>query len=346
MCAAAIFAKAGVRIRRDGWDMSVATSGMKTSGQVREMQIRNAILIAGPTASGKSALALDIAERSGAAIVNTDSMQGYSILNVLTARPEPDDMARAPHHLYGHVHPSTAYSTGAWVRDVGLLAESGVLENRPVIFVGGTGLYFRALAEGISEMPEIPEAIRERWRNELKERGSAELHELLARKDPQVAARLKPGDGQRIARALEVLEASGRSILHWQARRGQPLIDRASARFFVIETNRPDLVARIDQRFDKMIERGALEEVKALDALDLDPMLPAMKAIGVPELRAAMTGKISFQEAITRAKAATRQYAKRQATWFRHQLGAEWKRLGSSEAAETMRRVYSNLAKP
>lgn len=297
--------------------------------------MKNAILIAGPTASGKSALALDLAERQGGIIVNTDSMQGYSVLDVLTARPGSTDLARAPHHLYGHVHPSVAYSTGAWLRDVTKLIEDrllaerpvGAFVERPVIFVGGTGLYFRALAEGISDMPEIPTAIRDRWRYELKEQGAERLHRILMREDSAVGMQLRPTDGQRIVRALEVLDASGRSIAEWQAARGRPLIDRDSARFLVIEPDRAELVGRIETRFDRMLDIGALDEVRELLALNLDPDLPAMKAIGVRELQAAMAGQSSFPEAIERAKIATRQYAKRQATWFRHQLGPEWRRL-------------------
>jgi tRNA dimethylallyltransferase len=314
----------------------VAISGMKHSGgQAGEGRVKNAILIAGPTASGKSALALDLAERRGGVIVNTDSMQGYSVLDVLTARPEAADLARAPHYLYGHVHPATAYSTGAWLRDVMKLIEDGTFSERPVIFVGGTGLYFRALAEGISEMPDIPQRVRDRWRYELKEQGAVKLHSLLLREDSAAAMMLKPTDSQRIVRALEVLDASGRSILEWQAERGQPLIDRESARFFVIEPDRAALVARIDKRFDQMLDKGALDEVKRLAALGLDPELPAMKAIGVRELQAAMAGEIGFPEAIERAKIATRQYSKRQTTWFRHQLGPEWLRLRPGDDLET-----------
>ena len=303
--------------------------------------MKNAILIAGPTASGKSALALDLAERSGGIIVNTDSMQGYSVLDVLTARPSAAELARVPHFLYGHVHPSVAYSTGAWLRDVTKLIDDGTFSERPdgtfserpVIFVGGTGLYFRALAEGISDMPEIPQSIRDRWRHELKEQGAARLHGILLREDSAVAMQLKPTDSQRIVRALEVLDASGRSIADWQAARGGPLIDRGSARFLVIEPDRAELVERIEARFDRMLDKGALDEVRRLVALGLDPDLPAMKAIGVRELQAAMAGRSSFPEAIERAKIATRQYAKRQATWFRHQLGPEWQRLHQSDGA-------------
>ncbi|RWK82354.1 MAG: tRNA (adenosine(37)-N6)-dimethylallyltransferase MiaA, partial [Mesorhizobium sp.] len=300
-------------------------SGIKKSGgQAGEGRVKNAILIAGPTASGKSALALDLAERDGGVIVNTDSMQVYSVLDVLTARPTAAELARVPHFLYGHVHPSTAYSTGAWLRDLMKLIDDGTFVERPVIFVGGTGLYFRALAEGISEMPDIPQSIRDRWRYELQEQGAAKLHRILLREDSAAGMMLKPTDGQRIVRALEVLDASGRSILEWQAARGRPLIDRVSTRFLVIEPDRAELVKRIEARFDRMLEKGAIDEVRRLAELGLDPDLPAMKAIGVRELRAAMAGELSFPEAIERAKIATRQYAKRQATWFRHQLGPEW----------------------
>lgn len=303
---------------------------METSGQeATEGRVKNAILIAGPTASGKSALALALAERTGGVIVNTDSMQGYSILDVLTARPTQAELARAPHTLYGHVHPSTAYSTGAWLRDVVGLIEDGVFDQARPIFVGGTGLYFRALAEGISRMPEIPDAVREHWRRELRERGAPGLHEQLAVRDAAMAARLKPGDGQRIVRALEVLDASGRSILDWQAMRGSALLDRGSARFLLVETGRPELIARIDARFDRMIDLGAMDEVRRLAALGLDPALPAMKAIGVPELQAAMAGEITLGEAMEKAKIATRQYSKRQSTWFRNQFGPEWQKCSS-----------------
>ena len=204
----AIFASGRDRRRAAGWDISVATSGMERSGG-GEGRIRNAILIAGPTASGKSRLALEVAERCGGTVVNTNSMQVYSILDVLTARPRPDELGRAPHVLYGHVHPDTAYSTGAWLRDVMALADSGALSIGPPIFVGGTGLYFRALVEGISEMPEIPQSVRERWRYELADKGAIKLHRILMREDSQAAMMLRPTDGQRIVRALEVLEASG-----------------------------------------------------------------------------------------------------------------------------------------
>lgn len=298
----------------------------------REGRLRNAILIAGPTASGKSAAALAIAERLGGAIVNTDSMQGYAVLDVLTARPTAADLARAPHHLYGHVHPSTPYSTGAWLRDVNRLVDEGRLADKVPIFTGGTGLYFTALLDGLSEMPAIPPHVRERWRYKLAEEGALKLHRLLMREDAETAMQLRPTDGQRIVRALEVLDSSGRSIRDWQAVRGRPLVDRDSARLFVIEPERSVLVDRIEARFDRMLDLGARDEVREIMRLGLDPGLPAMKAIGVRELAAAAAGEISEAEAIARAKIATRQYAKRQMTWFRNQFGPRWQRVEVAEA--------------
>ncbi len=306
----------------------MATRGIGQSGE--NQLIRNAILIAGPTASGKSRLALELAERLGGVVVNADSMQVYSVLDILTARPG-EETARVPHLLYGHVHPSVAYSTGAWTRDVLLQAGPGMFGGRRPIFIGGTGLYFRALEEGMSRMPDVPNEIRAKWRGELAENGADALHGVLSRMDPRSAETLKPGDSQRIVRALEVFDSSGRSIVDWQAERGRPLVDRDSASFVVLEPEREELVARIDRRFDHMIEAGALDEVKALGALDLDPALPATKAIGFRELQAALSGETTMAESMERAKIATRQYAKRQSTWFRNQLGPHWQRISGGE---------------
>jgi tRNA dimethylallyltransferase len=301
---------------------------MRDSGALEvDGVIRDAILIAGPTASGKSAMALTLAEREGGVIVNADSMQVYSMLELLTARPTQDETRRVPHELYGHVHPSVNYSTGAWLRDVARLAAEGRLAGRRPIFVGGTGLYFRALVDGLSEMPGIPADVRERWRGRLLAEGPAALHLLLVRDDAEAAAGIRPSDGQRIVRALEVLEVSGRSIRAWQAERGRPLVDRARARFIVVEPPREILRRRIAQRFSRMIAEGAIEEVRALLALELDASLPAMKAIGVRELGMVVRGQLSIEEAERLAVIATAQYAKRQSTWFRNQLGPEWERL-------------------
>ncbi|HVW54875.1 MAG TPA: tRNA (adenosine(37)-N6)-dimethylallyltransferase MiaA [Rhizobiaceae bacterium] len=296
--------------------------------------IENAILIAGPTASGKSALALDLARREGGIVVNADSMQVYSVLRVLTARPGAEELATAPHLLYGHVDPRDAYSTGDWLRDVTYLAEEGAFEGRRAIFVGGTGLYFRALLGGLSAMPAIPADIRAYWRARLSEEGAEALHRVLRERDADAATAIGPSDGQRVLRALEVLEASGRSILSWQAEPAKPLVDPRSARKIVIEPERGLLRKRIDQRFDGMVAGGALEEVETLMRLAPDPARPAMKAIGVRELEAFLAGRTTLEQAIEQAKAASRQYAKRQTTWFRHQLEKGWERRESADWAE------------
>lgn len=220
------------------------------------------------------------------------------------------------------------------MRDVEALRVDGAFEGRPPIFVGGTGLYFKALEQGIAAMPDVPDAVRTRWRDRLTEDGPQALHAELARRDPEGAKTLRPSDSQRLVRALEVLDASGRSILEWQAESGTPLIDRASARFLVLDPPRTKLVERIDRRFDAMMAGGAMDEARAIGALGLDPKLPAMKAIGVRQLLDADAGRMALAQAVSLAKIATRQYAKRQATWFRHQLGPHWLRAASAEAFE------------
>ncbi|MDN5926167.1 MAG: tRNA (adenosine(37)-N6)-dimethylallyltransferase MiaA [Hyphomicrobiales bacterium] len=288
--------------------------------------IGKAILIAGPTASGKSALALEMARQRHGVVVNADSMQVYSVLRLLTARPDAAQMEMAPHLLYGHVHPRENYSTGQWLRDVCELAEAGAFRDRIPVFVGGTGLYFRALLGGLAPMPAIPPDITERWRRRLGEEGPQELHRVLQKEDAEAALKLKSADGQRIVRALEVLEASGRSILAWQAETPAALVDRDGTEMILLDPERKLLAERIEGRFDHMMEDGAAAEVEILLSLRLDQALPAMKAIGVREIAAALGGRLAMDEAIERAKAATRQYAKRQGTWFRHQAGPEWER--------------------
>jgi tRNA dimethylallyltransferase len=291
--------------------------------------IGKAILIAGPTASGKSALALELARQRGGVIVNADSMQVYSVLRVLTARPDEAQLRMAPHVLYGHVHPRENYSTGQWLRDVRKLMETGLFREHVPIFVGGTGLYFRALLGGLASMPAVPADVSDRWRRALAEQGPHELHRILNQRDPEAARKFAPADGQRIARALAVMEFSGRSILAWQAQPSEPLVDPDRAELILLEPERTLLVERIERRFDGMVDEGAVEEVKALLELDLDARLPAMKAIGVREIAAAFDGSLTMEEAIERVKAATRQYAKRQRTWFRHQAGPAWQRRAS-----------------
>jgi tRNA dimethylallyltransferase len=284
-----------------------------------------AVLIAGPTGSGKSALALDIAGERNGVLINADSMQVYRDLRMLTARPAQVEEEQAPHRLYGHVDGAVNYSVGHYLRDAAAAFEEACAAGRLPIFVGGTGLYFKGLLEGLSEIPPIPSPIRERVRAAAEGRTSEELHVALAARDPDSAARLRPNDRLRILRALEVLEATGRPLASFRGRkRPGPLADVATARFF-LSPERERLRNRIDARFLAMMEGGALEEAKALAARRLDPMLPVMRAHGVPGLLAHLRGKISLPDAILRGQADTRRYAKRQFTWFRHQMpGWTW----------------------
>lgn len=287
----------------------------------------DAILITGPTASGKSALAVELAQRHGGEVVNADSMQVYDTLHVLTARPFEADMGGIPHHLYGTVPAGETYSTGKWLRS----AEQVVGEIRArggiPVFVGGTGLYFKALTGGLSDMPDIPADIRGKWRERLANDGPAALHAELQRLDPRAADTLSPTDGQRIARALEIVEASGRSILDFRQASGAAVIDAESAEKIVVLPDRKILHERINRRFEKMLEMGAVEEVRALLALHLSPDMPVMKAIGVPQIAEMLAGRLTRAEVIEQAAAATRQYAKRQMTWFRNQMDDSWKRI-------------------
>ena len=278
------------------------------------------ILIAGPTASGKSALALRLAERMGGTIVNADSMQVYRDLRVLTARPSPADEARAPHLLYGHVDAAENYSAGRWLADASRALAEVEAAGRLPIFVGGTGLYFKALCRGLSAMPPVPEQIRAKVRGEAGGMAAAELHARLSARDPQTAAMLRPSDRQRIVRALEIFAATGRPLAEWQASPGKPLIEEGGTIGVFIGVERAELRGRIELRFDRMLAASALEEARALRARRLDPVLPAMKAHGVPWLMQHLAGEISLEEAAKGAKADTCRYAKRQETWFRHQL--------------------------
>jgi len=284
----------------------------------------DAILIAGPTASGKSSLAMDLAVRTGGLIVNTDSMQVYDTLRVLTARPSVADTGSVPHRLYGHVPAAQSYSVGAWTRDVRALLAEIPESTAPIIFVGGTGLYFKALLGGLADMPDIPDEIREKWRKRLAESGPGALHDELRRRDPAMAARLKPGDRQRLARALEVFDATGLSISHFQDRKGQALIDVDRTQRIVLAPDRAALRKRIRIRFETMLEGGAIGEVERLLAMNLPETLPAMRAIGVAEIADFLAGRKTREEAVELSSIATGQYAKRQMTWFRNQFDDQW----------------------
>ncbi len=288
---------------------------------------QDAILITGPTASGKSALAVEMAKRHGGVVINADSMQVYDTLHVLTARPSDDDMQDIPHHLYGHVPASQLYSTGEWLRDVGALLGAVRGAGRIPVFVGGTGLYFKALTGGLSDMPAIPPAVRDTVRGRLHDEGPEALHAVLAAIDPATAASLRPGDGQRIARALEVFATTGQSIRVFQAQQGPMTIAADRALKLVVLPERQLLRQRIDRRFAQMLKQGAVEEVEKLLSLGLHPDMPAMKAIGVPQITAMLGGTMTEAKVVETASAATRQYAKRQMTWFRNQLDESWHRL-------------------
>ncbi|MEJ6847306.1 tRNA (adenosine(37)-N6)-dimethylallyltransferase MiaA [Sinorhizobium fredii] len=291
----------------------------------------DAILITGPTASGKSALAVALAERHGGVVVNADSMQVYDTLKVLTARPDEADMGGIEHFLYGHVTAGRLYSTGVWLRDAEALVVKLRGEGRLPVFVGGTGLYFKALTGGLSEMPAIPAKIREALRERLKAEGAAALYTELERRDPQTAEQLQPGDGQRIVRALEVVETTGKPIRLYQQMRGPMVVDPTRARKIVVLPERSLLHSRIDRRFETMLASGAVEEVQALLALKLSPDMPVMKAIGVQQIAAMLSGEMNAAEVIATGAAATRQYAKRQMTWFRNQLDDGWQRIAEPD---------------
>ncbi len=291
------------------------------------------ILIAGPTASGKSALALALATRTGAAIVNADSMQVYRDLRVITARPSAGDEARADHRLYGVLDGAQRCSAGTFADLARGCLDDLARDGRPAVIVGGTGLYFRALTEGLSPVPEIGASAKAEVAGLMATHGADGLHAVLNDRDPAAAGGIRPSDLQRIQRALEVLIETGESLASWQARPGQPVIaaDRIAARL-VLSAPRAVLHERANTRFEAMIGAGALDEVAALGARDLDPALPVMKAVGVPDLLAYLAGHRTRAEAIADAQTATRRFIKRQETWFRHQM-ADWERIDAAALA-------------
>jgi tRNA dimethylallyltransferase len=281
------------------------------------------VIVAGPTASGKSALAMAVAREFDGIVINADSMQVYSELRVLTARPSEQDEAEVPHRLYGVMSAAESCSAGHWRKLALAEIDRAHAAGKLPVLCGGTGLYIKALTEGLSPMPEVPEDIRSACRARLSEQGAAALHAELSARDPQMAARLEPTDGQRIVRALEVLEATGRSLADWQA--VPPGGPPPGLRFLTILMMPPRdwLYARCDRRLAAMTEEGGLDEVRRLTAMGLDPALPAMKALGVKEFGEYLAENMGFEEALAAAQQATRNYAKRQMTWFRNQIIAD-----------------------
>lgn len=276
------------------------------------------IVVAGPTASGKSALALALAERFGGTIINADSMQVYRDLDIVTARPLAAELTRAPHRLYGVLDGAELCSAARWAALAEAEIAAAAAARQLPILCGGTGLYLRALLNGIAPVPPIPDDIRAAARRRHAELGGAAFHAELAGLDPEAAARLEPGDSQRLMRAYEVVRATGTTLAAWQ--RAAAPDNRFAPLVFILLPPREALYAAIDGRFAQMVERGALDEVRALAARGLDPALPVMKAVGVPELSAYLDGVMALDAAIGAAQQASRRYAKRQYTWFRHQL--------------------------
>ncbi len=299
----------------------------------------DAILIAGPTASGKSGLATALACKLGGAVINADAMQVYRELLVLSARPDAAEAALAPHCLYGFVSAFEHFSVGRWIEAVQVaLADVRARGMLPII-TGGTGLYFAALLNGLSPIPEIHASIRVEARQKLAGLGNAGFHAELQLRDPVMASRLNSGDSQRLVRAWEVLEATGQSLAEWQLLKGTPVLTGTLARF-VLKPNREWLVARIARRFEGMMAHGALDEVWALR--DISPDLPAARALGVPPLLAHLRGEMSLDEAVALAIIETRQYAKRQMTWFRHQM-PDWDFVERSQGGEILAAVEASL---
>jgi len=278
------------------------------------------VLIAGPTASGKSALALELACRHGGVIINTDSMQVYRDLRVITARPSAAEEAEVPHRLYGTIDAAVNFSAGAWVNEAAQQLQEARAQKMLPIFTGGSGLYFKALIRGLSAVPPIAPLVRDDVRARLERDGPEALHAELKLRDPAAADRLKPRDRSRIARALEVVLATGRPLTDWHRDGLPPLLPPDNLIALFLAPERDALYARIDARFGAMLNTGALEEVAALASRKLDPLLPAMKAHGVPALIRHLNGELSLEQAAVIGRADTRHYAKRQFTWFRHQL--------------------------
>lgn len=284
------------------------------------MSSKIAVLIAGPTASGKSALALEVAAQTDGIVINADSMQVYRDLRIITARPTDEETGRAPHRLYGHIDAAEIYSAGRWLREAEAEIAAARSAGKTAIVIGGTGLYFSALLKGLSAVPEVSADVRQQVRELGDTKDNEALHAILAARDPRTAGQLRVSDRQRILRALEVVEATGRGLADWREEPGVPVLNTGDYRAIFLETEREALGKRIDARFDKMLVEGALDEVKALEDRKLDPRMPAMKAHGVPWLIKYLNGEMSLEEAAAQGKRDTRQYAKRQETWFRNQL--------------------------
>ncbi|MEO9969669.1 MAG: tRNA (adenosine(37)-N6)-dimethylallyltransferase MiaA [Hyphomonadaceae bacterium] len=299
-----------------------------------------AILIHGPTASGKTALAIRLAEHYRGEVVNADSMQVYSGLNILTARPSAKELSAVPHHLFGHVDPGSYYSTGHWLEEAGVaIADIRRREKVPII-VGGTGLYLLALTQGLSEIPPVPEDVRADVRCIARDEGGAGLMRRLEKVDAETAATLKIGDKQRLARAYEVWMATGKPISAFRGKRSRPILDAGDWLGVALTPPRAKLYARIDRRFGAMMIEGAMDEARSLVTRQLDPQLPVMKAHGMPWLAAYLRGDMSAEDAAENAKRDTRRYAKRQFTWIGRQFPF-WPRIPSEDLEKRTKVIFA-----
>ena len=305
--------------------------------------MKRAVLIAGPTASGKSEAAVRVAERCGGVVINADSMQIYRELRILTARPGPEEEARAPHRLYGTVAAGDAYSVGRWLGEVTETVRACESDGKLPVIIGGTGLYFQSLLNGLADIPEVPGEVSTRWAEAMRERGPQALHLDLARVDPDLAARVTPGDRQRILRGLGVHEATGRPLSAWQKLPNEGAVfGEDEVLGLVFWPDREALYRNCDARFERMIAAGALDEVRELMDLGLDPDLPVMKALGVRQLAAHLRGEMTLQEAVEDAQTWTRRYAKRQMTWFRRNMIA-WNDVAEKDSERIWGRIFAIL---
>lgn len=300
------------------------------------------ILIAGSTASGKSALALALAEEFHGCIINADSMQVYDVLRCLTARPSQQEEAQAPHRLYGHVSPNTPYSVGRWQEEAMAEIHAAKENGQTPIIIGGTGLYFKSLTQGLSEIPAIDDAVRRHWRDRLENEGSAELHAVLMEIDSDLAKRIAPKDRQRILRGLEVFDATGETLTQWQTNIPTPPLHKAHK--ILLMPDRDWLYARCNLRFEKMISETAKAEVANLIALKVPNDMPIMKALGVKEIAAYLNNNMTLEDAIEQAQQATRRYAKRQMTWFRNQM-TDWTAFSEKDYIDNYHKIFSFITK-
>jgi tRNA dimethylallyltransferase len=299
--------------------MTFRTNEVMLAPPMERQKVFDAVLIAGPTASGKSAAALALAERIGGVVINADSMQVYAEAPVLTAQPDDAAKARAPHLLYGHVPARELYSVGRYAQDAKAALAAAERMGKVPVFTGGTGMYFMALEDGLAAIPPVPGAVRQAARALLDEIGVEALHARLAARDPQTAAGLRPGDTQRVLRAYEVFEATGRALAEWQRAPSEPVLKGLRLARLLLDPPREALRAAIAARFAQMVDAGGLEEARTLEGLD--PALPAAKLLGLRPLQALARGEMRREQALAEAVTATRQFAKRQMTWFRGRMG-------------------------